>query len=162
MSLALRRNHGLRKENAMTSLVVGALVLMAGLFIAILVTRSAGANSNAEKEDTSRSARASGFRFFLAWFFVGGILGLATFTMFLMAAMGGVSTPPGIWMIFWSLGLVALPFLLALGGLPAAIQMSNGKEWRKTALMSLAVCITSWVVIAGVVFLGPSILGWSW
>ena len=114
------------------------------------------------KENMARAARASGFRFFLAWFCVGGFLGLATFMMFLMAAIGGVSTPPGIWMIFWGLGLVPLPVLLALGGLPAAIQISHGDAWKKTAYISLAVCVASWVVIVGVVFLGPSIFGWSW
>ena len=142
----------------MTSIVIGALVLMAGLFTAIMAARSAGAHT----EDAGRSARASGYRFFFSWFFVGGLLALATFVMFLMAAIGGVSTPPGIWVIFWGLGLVGLPVLLALGGLPAAIQISHGNEWKRTALISLAVCITSWVVIVGVVFLGPSIFGWSW
>jgi len=145
----------------MTSIVIGALVLMAGLIAAILATRGVSAN----KENTARAARAaraSGYRFFFLWFFVGGLLALMTFVMFLMAAVGGVSTPPGIWMIFWGLGLVALPVLLALGGLPAAVQISHGREWKKTALITLAVCIASWVVIAGIVFFGPSIFGWSW
>ena len=142
----------------MTLIKIRELVLMAGLFTANLVTRGASTN----REESARSARASGYRFFFTWFFFGGFLGLATFVMFLMAAIGGVSTPPGIWIIFWGLGLVGLPVLLALGGLPAAIQISHGNPWKKTARISFAVCIASWVVIAGIVFLGPSIFGWSW
>lgn len=141
----------------MTSFMVGALVLIAGLIAVILVTRRASMG----RENTSRSARARGFRFFLGWFVVGGLVALVTFVMFLIAAIGGVSAPPDIWMFFYSLGIVVLPILLTLGGVPAAIQIARGKAWRKTASVALAVCVTSWVVVVGVVLLAPSILGWS-
>ena len=89
-------------------------------------------------------------------------MGLMTFVMFLVAGIGGVSTPPGAWLIFWALGTFALPILLALGGLPAAIKIARSEAWKKTAWTTLAVCATSWVLLAGIVFLGPSIFGWSW
>ena len=113
-------------------------------------------------EDTPRSARAKAIGFFLVWFIAGGLLGLMTFLIFLMAAIGGVSTPNSIWLIFWALGTYILPILLALGGLPAAIQIAQGEEHKKTALITLAVSVTSWLVLAGIVFLGPPIFGWSW
>ena len=114
-------------------------------------------------DSTARSARAQGIRFFLAWFLVGGFVGLLTFVFLMFAAMGGVWTPPGVWLFFLSIGTLVLPIMLALGGLPAAIQIAQGQAtWKRTARISLAVCVTSWVVVVGVVFLGPSVFGWSW
>ena len=112
-------------------------------------------------ENTSRSARAHAFGFFLVWLFAGGLMGVMTFLMFLVAGIGGAATPPGAWLMFWTLGTFALPILLALGGLPAAIQIARGEAWERTAWITLAVCVASWGVLAGIVFLGPSIFGWS-
>jgi hypothetical protein len=142
----------------MTLFGVAALVLMAGFVTAILLTRSVRVNS----ENTTRSARADGFRFFLAWFVAGGSVALVTSVMFVIAGIGGVWTPPDTWVIFHRLGMIVLPFLLTLGGVPAAIQIARGHAWKKTALIAFAMCVTSWLVLVGVVFLGPSVFGWSW
>jgi uncharacterized protein with PQ loop repeat len=141
-----------------TSYAVGALVLIAGLIAAILVTRSVSKDS----KNTARSARAKGIRFFFTWFFVGGTVAFVTFMVLMFAAMGGAWMPPGPWLSFHALGILVLPILLTFGGVPAAIRIAQGKAWKKTARVSLAVCVISWTVILGIVLLGPSIFGWSW
>lgn len=134
------------------------LLIIAGWIIAIQLIRSVRLDS----ENTARSARANGFRFFLGWFIAGGSVALVTFVMFVIAGIGGVSAPPDIWMLFRMLGLFVLPPVLTLGGVPAAIQITHGKAWKKSALIALAVCAISWLILVGVVFFGPTVFGWSW
>lgn len=115
-----------------------------------------------ETEETARSAHEDGNRFFLKWFVVGGLVAFVTFVTLLLAGIGGVRMPPDIWMTFRFLGMFVLPFLLTLGGVPAAIQIANSQPWKRSAVIAFVVCATSWVVIVGVVLFGPSIFGWSW
>lgn len=137
---------------------VVALVVVAGIVVAAQLTRDLRRNS----EDTARSGRANGFRFFLAWFVLGGSVALVTFVMLVFAGIGGFRTPPDTWVTFHLLGLFVLPFLLTLGGVPAAIQIAHGHAWKKTAWTAFVVCAATWLVIVGVVFFGPSIFDWSW
>ena len=113
-------------------------------------------------ENTERTGPADGFRFFLKWFLVGALVAALTYVVLAIAAIGGVSTPPDIWVLCISLGMVVLPFLLMLGGVPAAIQIARGREWKRAAKIAFVMCAASWLVIVGVVFLGPFIFGWKW
>ena len=137
---------------------IAALLLIAGFVIAMHLTRDLRTRS----DGSAHYGRKDGFRFFLAWFLAGGSVALVTWVLMAIAGMGGVWTPPDTWATFHLLGLVVLPFLLILGGVPAASRISRGLAWKKTAAISLAVCVASWLVIVGVVFFGPSIFGWSW
>ena len=137
---------------------IALLLLIAGFIMAMRLTR----DLPKETESTARDAHKDGVRFFFAWFLAGGVVALVTWVMMAMAGMGGVWTPPDAWLFFHRLGLTVLPLLLIFGGVPTAERISRGLAWRKTAAISVAVCVTAWVVIVGVVFFGPSLFGWSW
>lgn len=103
-----------------------------------------------------------GLLFFLAWFVCGGLAAANTVPWLLLYTIGGVSTPPAIWSLCLFLGVIVLPILLPLGGVPAAIRIARGRPWEKVALLAFAVCATAWLLLAGTVFWGPSVFGWTW
>lgn len=83
----------------------------------------------------------------LAWFVVGGAVGGATAILFAIGSLGGVSTPPAYWWVFVKLGIFLLPPLLALGGIPAAIQLARDKPWMPAAAVAFVVDVVAWLVI---------------
>jgi hypothetical protein len=96
---------------------------------------------------------------FLAWFILGGSLALWTLGMFALGLMGGSGMLSPIWWTCLRLGEAVLPILLPFGGVPAAIQLGRGRKWKKIALVSFAVCATTWIVLAGVVIFWRSRFG---
>lgn len=93
------------------------------------------------------AAPLKGFLFGLAWFLVGGAVGGSTAILFAIGSLGGVTTPPAYWWVFVKLGIFLLPPLLALGGIPAAIQIGHGRPWIKFALVAFAIDVVAWIVI---------------
>ena len=106
--------------------------------------------------------KITGLVFFFFWFLVGGVITAWTTDLFIMASMGGISKPPAIWSIARDLGLMALPLLLIFGGAPSAIQIMRGRSWRMVAVVTFAICATTWLALMVVVIWGPPIWGWSW
>jgi len=97
-----------------------------------------------------------------AWLVVGWVLAAAIYKNLLPTLLGGNYKPPEIWRITRDFGLVVLPFLLMLGGVPASIQIWRGRPWRMAFLTALGVCVLSATVVVFIVFFGPAIFGWWW
>ena len=100
--------------------------------------------------------------FLAVWLFVGGAISAWTVDLFLMASMGGVFEPPALWSLARDFGVVVLPLLLILGGVPATIQIMRGRPWKRTAVITFATCATTWLALMVVVIWGPPIWGWAW
>ncbi|WP_458878549.1 hypothetical protein [Arenibacterium sp. CAU 1754] len=84
-------------------------------------------------------------------------------SMYLAGAfMGGVSTPPSIWLRVHWFGMTWLPALFLLGGLPTAIQALRGRDFRNILLVSIGTFSILWVLVIATIFWLPGVLGWNW
>ena len=87
----------------------------------------------------------SGLGIFFLWFVLGGAV--TFFSSFFFFPIGGISTPPAIWYLAQSLAMKVMPFILMLGGIPAAIQKMRGRPWRNAAAFSFGICAITWGII---------------
>jgi hypothetical protein len=90
--------------------------------------------------------------FFLGWFVLGGVVGFLTFAWFSLGA--GLGWPTRLVSAVTSLALFVLLPVLALGGLPASIQMAHGRPWKTHAKVAAVVCAAMWTLFMVLYYVG--------
>ena len=99
------------------------------------------------------SARERGILFFIVWFVIGGWIGVMTCGILAFGVLGGNGEPRMVSVLRSLCPFVLLP-VLALGGLPAAIEIARGRPWKRSAVIAFAVCVVTWFVFFGLEYLG--------
>ena len=99
---------------------------------------------------------------YLTWLFIGGIFSSWGIDQFIMASMGGVFTPPTLWLFCRDLGFIIFPLLAILGGIPTVLQILRRRPWRLVAVVSILIYILIWLIFMTIVVWGPPAFGWSW
>lgn len=103
-----------------------------------------------------------GLIFVALWFVAGRYVASWTDDRFWMASMGGVFEPPATWRIARDLGILVLPPILVLGGLPAGYKIARGRPWKQVAIYSFAISALIWLIFWVLVWWGPELFGWYW
>jgi hypothetical protein len=92
---------------------------------------------------------ALGLALVAVWFAVGFAVARAVFGIIEVAVFWGDGGKT--WKIARDFGVIALPFLLVFGGVPAAIQIWRGRPYRTAIVASLFICLLSTVVVVSIV-----------